>query len=634
MQAASVEKLVRKRGRPPITKDYANPLQSPMAHSSMQVQKQGLTGQNYSKPLMKVGQMTPSPKKRRSCSSSVSNIGGNINNTENGSKKDKYRGVIVLTPTRKTATTPTRSSSRSQETPISTPSSNDNIFSSNSKANFLKSSPPIASSSPQMHYKNTRLIASPLSTKSITNNTVDRKPASPLQNFKFSLSINQDGRASIRGSPSISKDFKPLQPSLVNTESTLSSTNQPIQIEENASEEINQNCFFEKNKVLSLLRKMRDNNDNETPEIYLNDSNISTNEVIQPQNTEKLPAIIESSSSVHGIPKLNGTPKASNTYLLPPSTPKSTFQFTTGLTPIAIDHAFLDEAIMATPKRTLNASFEHNILNQHITSPGMIKLSSKSRQLPKTNNGTLPQQLQQHLQHDYVFKFSSGDPLLLTDDSEGSWPVAMHNQLLTASPKRQICFNTPPSWMNFGSPKFFNSLRRDSNSVMVTRSNKTGNPVPDNDLSTEHHNTVSISSTLPIFNISSSPPRMDLVSMSQINSAISGLKGRRGSINAKNNLTNVTNNASLNIPTKFLAEPSTPKGTQDFQMSSVIECTPLIQQTMNGSLNNKYLSDTVSMSNIKQSSKISPVSSVSTTITPSVEQDDARTALKKLMSER
>ena len=49
--------MIKKRGRPPITKDYPDPLQSPMAHSSMQVQKQG--PRSFAKPLMKVGQCSP-----------------------------------------------------------------------------------------------------------------------------------------------------------------------------------------------------------------------------------------------------------------------------------------------------------------------------------------------------------------------------------------------------------------------------------------------------------------------------------------------------------------------------------------------------------------------------------------------
>lgn len=88
--------MIKKRGRPPITKDYPNPLQSPMAHSSMQVQKQG--PHSFAKPLMKVGQSSPSPNKRRLSIDHHHNLAGNYE------KMGRYRGVLLSTPTKKSST--------------------------------------------------------------------------------------------------------------------------------------------------------------------------------------------------------------------------------------------------------------------------------------------------------------------------------------------------------------------------------------------------------------------------------------------------------------------------------------------------------------------------------------------------
>lgn len=133
--------MIKKRGRPPITKDYPNPLQSPMAHSSMQVQKQG--PHSFAKPLMKVGQSSPSPNKRRLSIDHHHNLAATT-------RKGRYRGVLLSTPTKKSST--------NGSTPISTPSSNDsynNTVFSETRKTFLQSSPPIMTSSPAFQKKMT-----------------------------------------------------------------------------------------------------------------------------------------------------------------------------------------------------------------------------------------------------------------------------------------------------------------------------------------------------------------------------------------------------------------------------------------------------------------------------------------------
>ena len=167
--------MIKKRGRPPITKDYPNPLQSPMAHSSMQVQKQG--PHSFAKPLMKVGQSSPSPNKRRLSIDHHHNLAATT-------RKGRYRGVLLSTPTKKSST--------NGSTPISTPSSNDsynNTVFSETRKTFLQSSPPIMTSSPAFQKKNDYMFPS-------------------QDQFKLSLTITESGKAVIAGSLPFSPSSK------------------------------------------------------------------------------------------------------------------------------------------------------------------------------------------------------------------------------------------------------------------------------------------------------------------------------------------------------------------------------------------------------------------------------------------
>ena len=76
----------KKRGRPPIIKDYLNPLESPMALSSMIVQRQGI--KNFTKPLMKVTQFSSIPK-----SSKRINVANNVELLIN----NKHNNLLVQT---------------------------------------------------------------------------------------------------------------------------------------------------------------------------------------------------------------------------------------------------------------------------------------------------------------------------------------------------------------------------------------------------------------------------------------------------------------------------------------------------------------------------------------------------------
>ncbi|CCK72810.1 Msa1p KNAG_0L01910 [Huiozyma naganishii CBS 8797] len=93
----------KKRGRPPIIKDYANPLESPMARNSLAVQRQG--AKVFAKPTMKVAGV---PRARKHSSEQVQEQLG-LEHPPVLSKKRRHTGVLLNTPVRQRAVSPPRS---------------------------------------------------------------------------------------------------------------------------------------------------------------------------------------------------------------------------------------------------------------------------------------------------------------------------------------------------------------------------------------------------------------------------------------------------------------------------------------------------------------------------------------------
>lgn len=669
-----MEKPIRKRGRPPITKDYANPLESPMAHSSLRMQRQG--AQVFQRPTMKVGTVTPSPKNRSFSNSSIGNGGGNANVTsnssstlvENGSqpgsstKKAKYRGVILSTPTKWPAGGKNDTATGSTATP--TPSSSDSVFCSASRL-ALKSSPPL-STSPLKDEKDGN---SADHVKKCFSNVEGTDPTfrdpSSSQQFKFSLTIGENGRASIAGSSS--RDSTP---------SKLNDSRRPTGVDQDNKEDLGLQTF-EKRKVLTLLKQMRNNAPPPSP------SN-AVSRVKKPMHKNKkqnlfpeteLPPILETAAGVTpgitpGATSAGGrSPRVPPIWAQspqPPSTPKTSFAIRTGFTPnIGIDQVLLD--VVASPK---NGGPMENPLNYGYLS-NMVSLSPKTKysegqpqqhspeahqesqqrqqehqqeqqeqqqeqeqeqQQQQQQKDEEQQKQRQQTQQQFVFKFSGADPLLLTDDADGNWSEVIYNHLQN-SPRPQICFNTPPSWVNFGSPRaggFTPQARRDSASQT----------------SLQHDPSKSIKGFSQgnrrdsIINLNSSPPRRELFPASPL---------RRPSLPYNATLTPriTTNTAAVagNHNDKLVPEPSTPRG-QEVPLPAMIECTPLIQQTMNGSLTTKYLSNVLSATgNGANDSGVDDCGSFAEAsapvkeparhlLSPGGEQEDARAALKKLIAER
>ncbi|CCF57892.1 hypothetical protein KAFR_0D02450 [Kazachstania africana CBS 2517] len=453
----------RKRGRPPITKNYTNPLESPMAISSMQVQKQGTA--SFSKPLMKVGQLTPTPKKRRQ--NSVT--GGNISFTDNSplassplsfnsayqpnsiTKKGRYRGIILSTPVKQ------RSTSSSSLTHLSTPTSNDHPL--GFKAN-VRSSPPVAPITP--FTENLQSREHRLRKNSPLNNNVDdpsqmmsEVPSEETRKFSLSLSIDGGGKATIG---SLSSQGQLRTQSVVRNPDTYDNTSADI---------------IERKHVLNLLKKMKNNS--------------HINKLKRSCNFKKFSLSSNSLSSMNGDNAVNAPSISSPTFLVstdtelkieekehrkplilpstpPPPPPSSSSQvinssaiFKPGTSPASrLDQLLLDSNVSLSP-----ASFSRPVTksphipskkgyNGQTTTPKRLLISPKA----KTNIANTPKTKNTSGEH-IVFKFSSGDPVLLTDDNylgDQQWQDNGTNILPSTSPNRQMCFNTPPSFLNLGSP--------------------------------------------------------------------------------------------------------------------------------------------------------------------------------------
>ncbi|KAJ1543834.1 Msa1p [Saccharomyces cerevisiae] len=557
--------MIKKRGRPPITKDYPNPLQSPMAHSSMQVQKQG--PHSFAKPLMKVGQSSPSPNKRRLSIDHHHNLAATT-------RKGRYRGVLLSTPTKKSST--------NGSTPISTPSSNDsynNTVFSETRKTFLQSSPPIMTSSPAFQKKNDYMFPS-------------------QDQFKLSLTITESGKAVIAGS-------LPFSPSSKSSH-LMNNNNKKIMQNEKIHKGSKKNApKFEKKRILSLLKQMKN-------EKYCDTDTLPEAPPAKPSRSDiidtELPTIIETSASPIGSARNNNIllsqpPQSppSSAQLKPPSTPKSSLQFRTGFTPhVALNSVSLSDtiskstnAVGASNNNNQNGNSISNIADANTlltltNSPGVF-LSPRNKMLPKSTTASNEQQ------QEFVFKFSSGDPLLLTDDADGNWPEMLFN--VSNTPRRQKCFNTPPSWINFGSPGLFSPPRSSNvmvNGTTVATASDSGNPA------TNQYRFPTPST--------------------YVSGVIYLLQQRknhnRGSKYARN---------------------------QEFQLPTLIECTPLIQQTMNGSLGTKYIPGTSISNSATPNLHGFPVgtgkapSSFDDSLKQnpySNKQDDARTALKRLIDDQ
>ncbi|SCU85459.1 LAME_0D01420g1_1 [Lachancea meyersii CBS 8951] len=466
-----------RRGRPPLLKEYADPMKSPMAHSSMQMQKAAATT-TFTKPWMRVsvsGGVSPSQKKRRrdsgasSCSSiyssSSSSSSSTLSPTQAIGKRNRHRGTILATPVKQHPYLPNSS-------PLMPA---DSVFSTEARRQPFRSSPLESSCG---------LSQTPPHFAAATRdrNTFSDSPGTVAQ-FSFSLCIGDDGKAKIAGTD-IAKTPKSK------SSNELTAQKPPL-------------TGFDKSVVLGLLKKMKSSRKDS--------SAVSKVSVIRP------------SEVFTDFPPSSPKPSAISQPTLP-WTPNCTavFQLKTGFTP----GNAIDEVLDPNPKQN----------------------DAQSQFLGKNRSTSA------------VFKMTSGDPLLLTDDDPSTDFLVSHGhnihstetffqQLLSSPRKPYAYFHSPPSLLSAGSSR----------------------PQSKQDLQT--------SSFFP-GQFPGEPPR-----------------SARGKMNA---------------PTTPLVESG-----PDYSLS--IQCTPLIQQAMSGSLN-RVIGEPV------RQNGGAPLQSPR-----ALEQDDARLALRRLI---
>lgn len=580
--------IKRRRGRPQLTKDYADPLQSPMAHSSMQVQRQGK--KSFAKPMMKVV-ATPSPKKRR-----MSNV--ELHVSPSVTKKGRHRGTLLSSPMK---------GDSSNSTPVSTPTSNSSNYFSVSR-NTLQSSPPM-------------MFSSPL-TKGV-------RPFTPHdggdgKNLKLALTVNEKGEAVISGAGKIDSTASSDAASALkfftadsNNHDNKNDKNEHFDIESEDRSSNNTEKAFDKKEVLSLLKKMNFNIQQKTNR--RNSTVIENQEQVQEQKFE------EQQDNILPKISLNGQDPKS------PCTPRSTFQFKTGFTPkFGYNSVLADE--FTSPKFARRLASHENQVSVNISSPEHnLTLTPRSRRNLRSMDslpfnqllGSNSQQSQEKQltrtpitnvessDSQYVFKFSGGDPLLITEDSDGNWPDVVYHQF-SSSPRKSKVFNTPPSWINFGSPGPFSPLRRNSSTIQATTNlmKTIGSP----NISNERATSTMINSQL------------ETASNNIPHEQLSALKTRRESLDYSPHKMNIPS-SPRNIA--VLNEPTTPRG-QETAITTTIQCTPLIQHTMDGSLSAKFIPTALAIGSLE--SGVAMETSKQNSI--SLKQDDARAALQRLINDQ
>ena len=538
----SAHSTPRKRGRPPITKNYENPMESPMAHSSIAVQKLGKP--NFIKPMMKVDMITP--KKRKQSASSPTSFSSSLNSIDSSSHthddhspllthSGRYRGVILNTPmknnnnhTNNISLTPDSSSLMStprhptiknnhnhNTEPISNINSQESSIFSSAKISYPTNSPI------KNHFMDSYLQPSTQIT-----------PSTSAKRFSLSLNINSSGKASI--GPEL------FNKSQANNNEIISKSN---------------------DHVTKLLKQM-------------NYNKLKSNDERQDLKIESSLTTTQEDDHILKIPK---TPKFN-------SNNSNAHTLKTGFTPIFT----LDQLL--SPSReipTTNSPDQRHQIPPHLSLPSdAIKTNNK--------NNFLTSKL--------AFKTANdgGDPILINDDT-----LAVHtntNSTFTSPKVILPTFNTPPSFMNLGSPNglLFSPFNRKRNSSILMP--ETSNNLMENVLKTTTTTT--------------------------------------NSNNNNNNINNNINNNSKNKDKdgkKRMDPPKTPKFNDEMLVRNNIFWSPYIQTLMeNNKLNsnsNKYIHDIFSppqqhVTNDDLLPHIDPKSDSNTN-----NGDDARLALKNLIND-
>lgn len=407
----------KKRGKQSITKEYTDQVKSPLEYPSLQIHN----SKCFKKPLVPIpAESGPSKKFTPPGKRNVTNSSISFAEVQNSSSSAVFSGIVINTPKNLSVKSLGIVPDSSPLTP------GDNLFSSLSRAHQLRSSPPTLSNDE---------FNSPLKKLCHMRNRDDicleRKdiPEAGTNNFRFSLSIDDEGKAYISD-----KDVTNYQKSGNDLDFVLCSKQQYHVLADDSvlpgqEEPASPIAKFDKRRVLGLLKQM-------SKKSCIN-NNFSVDTASSSSNSK-----VSNSVSISGKPTqtdletsdfMSSSSPPSNTAAVP-MTPRSTsvFQFKTGFTPCNI---FIDE-LLTSPKTKVSNTDKLQVPT--FMTPIAPAASSSS-------------------QHDhFIFKLSSGDPLLMNEEySEMLAQVAQDPsellQILT-SPKRPLYFNIP-SRISMNSPQ-------------------------------------------------------------------------------------------------------------------------------------------------------------------------------------
>lgn len=576
----SSQSTPRKRGRPPLTKNYENPLESPMAHSSIAVQKLG--GPNFIKPMMKVDMVTPKKRKQQSgspppsASSFTETTHTHHENDHNSSlltHSGRYRGIILNTPLKNSSATSTTNNSNNANTSL-TPDSSSQMSTphlshiTNSTHNHNSGTEPRSNTNSQQ--SSIFSSAKKPSHSPVKNDYMDSylqtstqfTPSTSKNKFSLSLNINSNGKASI--GPVLFKDDNNNVP----TQQGHSNPTKP------------------NNHVLDLLKQMKYNKLKENTK---NKSNEET--AIEPP-----PTSASSSNNDNHVFKVPKTPKSSNNNNNNNNySPGNNHTLRTGFTPLFT----LDKLL--SPSRDISAANATNASKIEQTYNTLPQLSLPSGVTEKNNKNML-------LNNKLAFKTAkndNGDPILMNDDSSSLHINSMNSSF--TSPKVMIpTFNTPPSFMNLGSP----------NGLFFSPFNKRRNP--------------------SILMLETSNGLMDNI-----------LKGNDNNNNNIEHEHNHENNSDRENERKMMEPPKTPKFNDEMLMRNNVPWSPYIQNLLDNNNNNnkinsqtnKYIHDIFSPSQRQQNTNddLDPLTNIAhkseNNDLSNNNSDDARLALRNLINE-
>ncbi|SMN22286.1 similar to Saccharomyces cerevisiae YOR066W MSA1 Activator of G1-specific transcription factors, MBF and SBF [Maudiozyma saulgeensis] len=453
-----------------------------------------------------------------------------------------------------------------------TPHSSDNLFQSVPRMNIL-SSPP---SSAQL---------SSSATKPHKSNIQPSNPCTPL---KLSLTIGANGKASIV-SPHIFKHLplKPVSPDVTNVNNMEDSKLKSIK--KNGKQNDGADVLPEKTKILNLLKKMRSTTSS------LN-SSPTKNMVKKPIHKKKT---IVQTAAVSNIDVAHSSPVVDTKKLrrpsITPGTPSSLSEITNKLHPLP------QVTVSGTPNAPSTPRTKHAQFRTGFTpSMGldMVLSNSMSPRMFFTNGSGN----QEASLDDRILKFSS--PSTTFSPKNRVLPKPTTSQSFQQQQQQQQF----PFKYSGGDPLLINDV--ENGHWFETMNNNGGST----GVSTSNNNNQTMNNASSTLLLASPKPHITtFASPTHIERRLKPV--------------------SLNDRAKLQMEPATPNDSNLSSNVAALQFTPLIQQTMNGSLSSKMVASSITMSPIGTNERRNSMTNISDNDSlTSAENDDASLSLKKLIN--